>query len=136
MKKLIIVGMLLSAQMISFGQTDTTQNKKGYKDTEKMYEDKPEKEIGKQKPQPTDTLQKDCAITMINGKVMVTTDGKTVAMTNETRTANGNIVMVDGTVKLTDGNTFQMENGDCIDISGKMVPISESSVKGKRQRAN
>lgn len=127
MKKLILSSFLVGICFISFAQVDSSLYKKN-QNKEKMYDDKVEPQIGRQ-PDQTDTLNTKCAVSMVNGKVMITTDGKLEPVNKEVRTANGNVVMPDGTIKMADGNTFQMKNGDCLDISGKMVAIKNSSKK-------
>jgi hypothetical protein len=73
-----------------------------------------------------------CAFTMANGKMMMIVDGKTVVMDKEMTTRNGAIVRIDGTVKTGD-KTVKMKNGDCMDMSGKMIWVKNEQIKENNQ---
>jgi uncharacterized Zn ribbon protein len=103
MKK-IILGCLLFASIGSFAQSQ--ENKTTH-----------------------DKEEKTCAFTMADGKMMMIVDGKTVTMDKEVKTKNGSMVMVDGTVKTADGKSVKMKNGDCMDLSGKMIWVKNEQIE-------
>lgn len=69
-----------------------------------------------------------CAFTMADGKMMMVVDGKTVTMDKEMKTKNGAIVMVDGTIKSSNGKSVKLKNGDCMDMSGKMIWVKNEQI--------
>ncbi|SFD02590.1 hypothetical protein SAMN05518672_101102 [Chitinophaga sp. CF118] len=103
MKKLLIVSavILMCAGNI-FAQDSTTMKGKKMHHTE---------QAGKK--------MKDCVM-MDEGKMWVMKGGKTTEMTKEMTMTNGTKVMTDGSVKMKDGKTTMMKDGDCIMMSGKM----------------
>ena len=65
---------------------------------------------------------KDCVM-MKDGKMMVTKDGKTMAMDQTMTMRNGTTVMSDGTVKMKNGTTKMLKDGDCVYMDGKMTSM-------------
>jgi len=60
------------------------------------------------------------AVMMKDGRMMITKDGKTTALTEGITLENGTKVMVDGTIVLKDASTMKMGEDDVIFMSGKM----------------
>jgi len=71
----------------------------------------------------TEKKAKDC-ITMKDGKVWQTKDGKTEELTGDVTLTNGTIVMKDGNVKMKDGTTKMLKEGDCVLMDGKMTHMA------------
>jgi hypothetical protein len=65
-------------------------------------------------------MMKDCVM-MEDGKLMVMKGGKTTAMTQDMTLTNGATIMSDGSVKMHDGTTRKLSNGDCVYMDGKIV---------------
>ena len=61
--------------------------------------------------------KKDCVM-MINDKMLMMVNGKTMDMPAEVKLNDGSVVQKDGTVTLKDGTTKEMKNGDSIDMEG------------------
>jgi len=126
MKKLILVCAFTAIYFGSFAQKDSTRNKTNYGIDNKN--DNQKKSTYKQ-DQKNDNTNKNCAMTMTNGKMMMVVDGKTVIMDKEMTTKNGTVVMMDGTVKMKGGKTMKMKEGDCMDMSGKMIMVKNNQIK-------
>lgn len=116
MKKIILVCALTTLYFGLFAQSGATKTKKD-NGMDKKYD-------------------KDCAMTLANGKMMMIVDGKTVVMDKEMTTKNGTVVMMDGTVKMKDGKTMKMKESDCIDMSGKMIVVKNTQIKKEPQMEN
>jgi hypothetical protein len=114
MKK-IILGCILFMSLGSIAQTQSSEHKNGQEDQNK-----------KKGP---------CAFTMTNGKMMMVVNGKTVVMDKETTTKNGTIVQTDGTVKTKD-KTVKMKNGDCMDMSGKIIWVKNEQINENNNQNN
>lgn len=106
MKKKILVCAFASIYMSSFAQNNTSQEHKK-----------------------NDNTNKNCAMKMENGKMMMTMDEKTVIMDKEMTLKNGTVIMMDGTVKMKDGKAIQLKEGDCMDMTGKMILVKNSQIK-------
>ena len=131
MKKLILVCALTIIYLGSFAQIDSTRKNADYdmnKNKNNNQDNKQNKNSSKEY-QKNDNTNKDCAMTMANGKMMMVVDGKTVVMEKQMTTKNGSVVMMDGTVKTKDGITTKMKNGDCMDMSDKMIVVKNTQVK-------
>ena len=62
------------------------------------------------------------SVTMKDGKMMATADGKTTGpMRKEMTTTDGQKVMTDGTIKKADGTTSHMQDGQMMMKDGKMM---------------
>lgn len=70
-----------------------------------------------------------CVVSMDNGKVMVLKNGKKSMMTKDSTLQNGSMLMANGFVKMKDGTTLQLKQGDCMDVSGKIIPTTTSSIR-------
>ncbi|RFM30160.1 DUF6799 domain-containing protein [Deminuibacter soli] len=68
---------------------------------------------------------KDC-IAMKDGKVWVMKDGKTWEMKKDMTLSDGSVVMKDGSVKKSTGETVMLKEGQCIYMNGK---ISDMKMK-------
>jgi hypothetical protein len=77
--------------------------------------------------------ESECAFTMANGKMMMVVDGKTVIMDKEMKTKNGATVMLDGTIQSSNGKSVKMKNGDCVDMSGKMIWVKNDQIENKKK---
>jgi len=62
---------------------------------------------------------KDCVM-MKDGKLTVIKGGKHMDMTEDMTLSNGTTVMKDGSVKMKDGSTTTLKDGDCIYMDGKI----------------
>jgi hypothetical protein len=62
---------------------------------------------------------KDCVM-MKDGKMMVMKGGETTAMDQEMTMTNGTVVGTDGSVKMKDGTSRQLKDGDCVYMDGKV----------------
>ena len=68
-------------------------------------------------------MKKDC-ITMKDGKVWQTKDGKTAELSEDVTLPNGTVVMKDGNVKMKDGTMKMLKDGDCVWMEGKMTHMT------------
>ena len=78
------------------------------------------KPMGHHKKHHMGEMKKDCVM-MKEDKMMVMKGGKTMAMDQDMTLANGTVVSTGGSVKMSDGKTKQLKNGDCIYMNGKMM---------------
>ena len=62
------------------------------------------------------------AVMMKEGKMIVMKDGKATAMDKDLDLANGDRIMIDGTIKTKDGTTRQLQEGEGVYMDGKMIP--------------
>jgi len=131
MKNSILIAALITVCTVSFAQTDSmrnrtdsTRNRVGNNnsnaDNRSKYDNHNQYNADR-KYQKSDSANYDCAITMTNGKLMKVTAGKTTAMDKEMVMRNGTVVGIDGTVRTKDGEIIKMNEGDCLDRSGKKV---------------
>lgn len=82
----------------------------------------------------TTSNRRNCAFTMADGKMMMVVDGKRVIMDKEMKTKDGVTVMVDGTVKSSNGKSVKMKNGDCMDMTGKMIWVDNDQIDNKNHK--
>jgi hypothetical protein len=107
-KKLILIaGSLVSA--FGFAQVDTIRSQ-------------PKDGIQKNQQDSTQYPEKTC-VTMHNGQVMMLQNGAIVPMEDAKILQNGTIVMLNGMVKTKEGKVSQMNEGDCLDMFGDMLPL-------------
>ncbi len=59
-----------------------------------------------------------------DGKVMVRKDGKTEPMAADMKLEDGTMVMLDGNVKTTEGNTIMLKDGDMLSLEGKISNVN------------
>lgn len=78
-------------------------------------------------------MKKDCVM-MKDGKMMAMKGGKTMAMDQDMTMSNGAVVSSDGTVKMSDGSSKQLKNGDCVYMDGKMMTMSNMHKKGMKMK--
>jgi len=125
MKKLIFACALITICIGSYAQSDTSRK----------YNNEPTKnsEIINQK---NDNINSECAVRMEQGKVWMTVDGKTVVLDKEMTLKDGTIVMRDGKIKMKEGKTVQLNEGDCVDNSGKMIVVKNSQIKKDTAKNN
>ena len=126
MKNSILICGLSILCMSSFAQTDSMNNRLKNND-EKHYDDKQRKDIDREYQKYPNTND-DCAVTMMNGKMMATTNGKTVMMDKEMVMKNGTVVMLDGTVKMKDGVEIKIKEGDCVDRNGSINVVKNAKI--------
>ncbi|KAA9340703.1 DUF6799 domain-containing protein [Adhaeribacter soli] len=60
-------------------------------------------------------------VMMEGDKILITRNGQTTIMTKDTTFANGTMIMSNGMVKMADGTTMNMKNGDRMDMNGNMM---------------
>lgn len=70
-----------------------------------------------------------CVVSMDNGKIMVLKNGEKSMMTKDSTLQNGSMLMANGFLKMKDGSTLQLKQGDCMDVSGKLIPTTTSSIR-------
>jgi hypothetical protein len=61
--------------------------------------------------------KKDCLM-MKEGRMFMTKEGKTIDMVGDVTLNDGSVVNQKGVVKMKDGSTKLMHNGDCVDMNG------------------
>lgn len=110
MKNLILAGALTAMYFGGFAQDTTMQKKSDYQQNQGTQQHKSDKA---------------CAFTLKNGKVMKMENGKSVPLDKTMTLANGNTIMTDGTVKMKDGTTMKLTEGQCLNMSGKMIKNTE-----------
>ncbi|HEY9343290.1 MAG TPA: DUF6799 domain-containing protein [Hanamia sp.] len=98
MKKLLLSVFAIGLSLGVFAQDTQSQNK--WKDHEGIF--------------------------MKNGKVMVIKDGQKTQLLQDTTLSNGTTIMVDGTVKSSNGTTTMLKDGEFVNSDGT---ISEKKWK-------
>lgn len=68
---------------------------------------------------------------MMNGKMQMQKNGKTMPMEKDMTLTNGTQVMTDGMCKMKDGTSMNMKEGDMIDMNGKMGKMPKMAKKSK-----
>jgi hypothetical protein len=122
MKKLMIVIAAAAFSFTSFAQNSTSgnmeKNKTGNEKTtnDKMSHEKSMKHYYEMK----------------NGKMMEIREGKTSAMTNDVNLENGSMLMTNGTVKMKDGSTKKVKEGDCVYMDGKIEKMKMDKKEGSK----
>lgn len=71
-------------------------------------------------------------VTMENGKMMVTKDGKTSEMMEDMTLKSGTMIMKDGTVKMKDGKTVTLQDGDYVTMNGAVVHKMKTKTKMRK----
>jgi hypothetical protein len=71
-------------------------------------------------PEQKKDMKKDY-ITMKDGKVMQSKDGNVAELTEDVTLDNGSVVSKDGTVKMKDGKTVTLKEGDYVWMDGKIT---------------
>ena len=66
-------------------------------------------------------------VKMIDGKVMVVKDGNISALDKDLVLPNGTTVSTTGTIKLADGTTTQLKDGDKVNMEGKVKTKSSDN---------
>ncbi|QJX46681.1 hypothetical protein HMJ29_06900 [Hymenobacter taeanensis] len=61
---------------------------------------------------------------MKDGKVLMTRDAHTDALTSETTLVNGTKIGADGTVTMADGTTSTLKEGDYVSLTGRLTSAS------------
>jgi hypothetical protein len=62
---------------------------------------------------------------------MVMKNGESMAMSKDMTMSNGTTVMTDGIVKMKDGKTTTINNGECIYMNGKMSKMKNMAMNNK-----
>jgi hypothetical protein len=62
-------------------------------------------------------------VMMENGKVVMMKNGSMKTIQNYTPLSNGTKVMSDGTVMKKDGTKTMLQEGECLNMAGEMVPM-------------
>lgn len=60
-------------------------------------------------------------VMMNEGKMWVVKDGNATAMTKDIVMSDGTMVSISGTVTLKDGTSVILQNGDAVDMDGKVT---------------
>ena len=66
-------------------------------------------------------------VKMIDGKVMVVKDGNISALDKDLILPNGTTVSTTGTIKLADGTTTQLKDGDKVNMDGKVKTNADNT---------
>lgn len=144
MKKIILAGAMSILGLGLFAQTDSMTPKTGM-GMDKKHDDNQKREANKAynkdkteyKPNQTMNMKEgECTFKLVNGKVMKMMDGKTVALDKTMTTKNGTTVMTDGTMKTKEGKTMKMKEGECMDMSGKMIEAKNTTPVEKEPNRN
>jgi hypothetical protein len=67
---------------------------------------------------------------MKNGKIMQMKEGSTTEILGETTLENGAVLTKDGVIKMPDGSTRQVKEGECVNMDGKI----ENKTDGKKSK--
>lgn len=126
MKNKILICAFTLLCIGSFAQTDSSRNKSIYK---KEYDDKQNKSKKEIDTMYDDNKNTECYVTMTNGRMMMMENGKMIMLDREMVMRNGTVVRTDGTVKMKDGEAIRIKDGDCLDKSGKITFIKNTSVR-------
>ena len=73
----------------------------------------------------------DCVM-MEDGKMMVMKKGKMHELSTDTTLSNGTMVMMDGTVKMKNGKSVMLKDGNCIYMNGKVDTTMKHKMKGMK----
>lgn len=87
---------------------------------------------------PTTTKQADHTkehLMMMDGKMMHMKDGKSMALTQEIKLSNGATIAKDGTLKMKNGKTRKLKNGEMIYMDGKMGKMPGNKTSKKKMKA-
>ena len=66
---------------------------------------------------------------MMDGKMMHIKDGKTMELTQEMKLSNGAIIAKDGMMKMKNGKTRKLKDGEMIYMDGKMGKMPGNKMK-------
>ena len=75
-------------------------------------------------------MSSDCVM-FTNGEVHLMKSGKKSAIKDPVALSNGAMVMADGMVKMKDGSTKQLKEGECMSMDGKMMVMKKSTTTKK-----
>ena len=75
------------------------------------------------------TAKPKVCVKMENGKMMQMKDGKMIEMDRDLQFKNGAVVMKNGTMKMKDGKTHKLKNGDCVMMDGSMIMMPQPKKK-------
>ena len=117
MKKIIFIITVTFISVFPFGKNSYGQNNIS-----------PSIEMMAQNLDQSKMNKKDCVM-MKNGKLLMMKDGKTIDMPAEVKLNDGSIVYKNGTVKLSDGTSKAIKNGDSIDMDGKWERMEKAVIK-------
>lgn len=73
-------------------------------------------------------LNKTC-VTMTNGKIMFLKNGSMVPLDQAMVMQNGTIIMTNGMIKTKEGVVSQMNEGECLDMFGEMIPVDHTKMQ-------
>lgn len=94
----------------------------------------PHKKMDKMRQMPANQqhmkMSSDCVM-LTNGEVHLMKSGKKTAIKDPVSLSNGAMVMPDGTVKMKDGSTKQLKDGECMSMDGKMMMMKKSTTTKK-----
>ena len=75
---------------------------------------------GKQMAENIVSIYKSDCVFMINGKMLMMKEGRTTDMPDDVLLNNGDVVSKNGSIKMKDGTTRTLKNGDSVDLNGKI----------------
>ncbi|HWY11743.1 MAG TPA: DUF6799 domain-containing protein [Bacteroidia bacterium] len=113
MKKLILIVAVTASSLSAFSQIDSVK-----------YQIKDGMQI---RTNDSIDVSKIC-VTLNRGKLMVAKNGILVPMEEAMVLQNGTIVMMSGMIKTKDGKVSQINEGDCLDMNGEMVPLMNNKM--------
>lgn len=114
MKKLFSIGLGVLIHTCCFPQYDTLK----YITKDGIYINKNDSAY----------LNKTC-VTMTNNKLMFLKNGKMVPLEEAMVMQNGTIIMTNGMIKTIDGRVSQMNEGECLDMFGEMIPVDNTKMQ-------
>jgi hypothetical protein len=115
-KETILVAVFIAFYFVSFGQTDT------------LHEMQEERKSGTQANfqfQP-DTIDRECTARMVKGRMTQVVNGETILMRRNVRLINGTVIKKNGTVRRKSGELVRMKDGECVNVSGRIIPIDSN----------
>lgn len=133
MKKLLLIWGAVTISVGSFAQTDSMKYriKDGIQvpQNDTLNSNRVKNDIN-QNIVDSVNLDKMC-VTMKDGKLMVLKDGMMVPMEDAMVMENGTIVLLNGMIKTKEGNVTQMNEGDCLNMYGEMIPLQRTKLQNE-----
>lgn len=78
---------------------------------------------------------KDDMIIMQDGQVLIMQHGELVPMLEGMTTIDGSRVLPDGTVRLADGTSHRLQEGETMTIAGEVPPMGNTPDSGSQDRS-
>jgi hypothetical protein len=121
MKKVILLFAAIAITAGAYAQTDSTNTKLNSRDMNNN-------EMHHMQHSPVHESHPD-GVMMKNGKMMMVKDGQFTVLDHEMTMSNGTTVMADGTWTKKDGTKMKMNEGEHIDMDGKLISMEAKKDK-------